>query len=118
MLFGARDNHEELLFSDFFTQFFERDPKNKLFLACSREIEENQLKSLENVFTYKGYVQDMIKDERFYAGKLIQLQMNYQSDKVCQPKMMICGNQSAMGKQVFEVLTHCKVFGESDEEQK
>ena len=31
--------------------------------------------------------------------------------------MMICGNQSAMGKQVFEALTCSKVFGDSDEEQ-
>ena len=57
-LFGARDNHEELLFGDFLTQFFEGNTKNKLFLACSREIEENQISSLENVSTYNGYVQD------------------------------------------------------------
>ena len=70
-LFGARDNGEELLFGEFLTQFFEVNRKNKLYLACSREIEENKLKTLENVFFYKGYVQDMIKDDSFEAGKQI-----------------------------------------------
>ena len=71
-LFGARDNGEELLFGEFLTQFFEGNRKNKLYLACSREIEENKLKTLENVFFYKGYVQDMIKDDSFEAGKQIK----------------------------------------------
>ena len=86
-----------------------------MFLACSREIEENQISSLENVSTYNGYVQDMIKDDKFEVGKFIQ--KIYQNQEVCKPKMMICGSASAMGKQVFDALTAQKVFGESDEEQ-
>jgi hypothetical protein len=31
--------------------------------------------------------------------------------------MMICGNQSAMGKEVFEALKHSKVFGDTEEKQ-
>jgi sulfite reductase alpha subunit-like flavoprotein len=68
-LFGARDNGEELLFADFLTQFFEGNKKNKLYLACSREVEDNKIKSLENVSIYKGYIQNMIKDESCDAGR-------------------------------------------------
>ena len=103
------------MFGEYLTQFFECNTKNKLYLACSREVEDNKIKSLENVEVYKGYVQDMIKDENFAAGK--QLQAIYQNREFLDPKMLICGNQSAMGKQVFEALTNAKVFGESELEQ-
>ena len=111
MLFGARDNKEELLYGQFLQEFFGLNSKNQLYLACSRDIEEDP--DTENITLFKGYVQDMIKDQGFCVGE--NLQKAYQ-DKIT-TKMLLCGNKSALGKETFDALCASKVFNQDDEIQ-
>ncbi len=42
MLIGARDNKFELIYKDVLLNFFSQVNENNLYLACSRNIENNE----------------------------------------------------------------------------
>ena len=50
----------------------------------------------------------MIKDSNFGLGSILQYLYNNKTDAM--PKMLICGNQSAMGNEVFDALKAINVL--------
>ena len=121
LLYGIRDDREEFLFGDFLKTFFTNkesvDMGNQLFLACSRNISGDlSPKEGENTYsitTYKGYVQNMIRHE-VSAMSHLRYAMSFTADETSSSpssKMLICGNKSAMGKEVIDAMKATNVFG-------
>ena len=89
LLYGVRNNKEEWLFEDFLRSFFSKFPQCHLYLACSRDLFENVEKP-NNIHFFKGHVQDVVPELR----KIVEMK----------PKILLCGNKSALGKEVFETM--------------
>lgn len=94
LVYGVRNNTTVCYYKDFLVQWFSKRPESQLYLACSREIVNEEVPS--NVSFVKGYVQDVLS--RFDLSKF-----QIQDEKVTQDSqvddktfVLICGNKNAL----------------------
>ena len=74
--------------------FFNNSEKDhKMYLACSRNIDDQDDKTT-NVCKYKGYVQNMIKENEQVKQRILLLKDNENSH------IMLCGGRSAINSSI------------------
>lgn len=93
MVYGVRDNHENMLHKTLIEDFFsKRIDKHELVVACSRDLQADHSSPASNIKYERGYVQDCI-------SKLDTTKFDISSTYV-----LICGNKNALGASVLRAL--------------
>ena len=88
VLYGVRDNSESMVCKKQILEIQSKMPNLKLFLACSRNIDQNT----ETILTYKGYIQKMIQ-ETPDIQEIFRNMKNHNSSEI-----MLCGGRKAINE--------------------
>lgn len=102
MVYGVRNNTTVCYYKDFLIRFFKARPDSTLYLACSRDILDEDLPS--NVHTVKGYVQTVLSKFDLKSFKLCESDLTTDAEVDQETNLLICGNKNALQKSVFDNL--------------